>query len=44
MAHERERQLLIALYEGFRWREKVKKMSDAQVAAIYIRMRASGKL
>lgn len=33
----RKRDYVLSLYSGPRWREKVSKMSDAQVVAIYLR-------
>lgn len=32
-----KRDYVVSLYSGPRWREKVSKMSDAQVVAIYLR-------
>jgi hypothetical protein len=31
-------------YDSYNWRDKVDKMSDAQVFAIYTRFKASGKI
>jgi hypothetical protein len=41
---EAKRQELLKLYPSQKWRDKVIKMSPAQVTAIYIRIRDEGKL
>lgn len=33
----RKRDFVVSLYPGPRWREKVRKMPDSQVVAIYLR-------
>lgn len=45
MASDQEREELKKLYPGNkRWAEKVNKMSEEQVTAIYLRYRSEGKL
>lgn len=39
-----QREQLKALYPSYTWRNKVAKMSDSQVAAIYLRMKKEGKI
>lgn len=39
-----EREAVKAAYPSDSWKEKVDKMSPAQVTAIYLRLRAEGKL
>jgi hypothetical protein len=39
-----EREAVKAAYPSDRWKEKVDKMSPAQITAIYIRLKAQGKL
>lgn len=40
MANEKERQALLEAYSGQKWFDKVKKMSDAQVVAVYLRLKS----
>lgn len=44
MAMEKERQALLKVYKNPRWVDKVKKMKDAQVVAIYLRLKAQNKI
>ena len=44
MASNQEREALKKAYPSKRWAEKVDRMSEAQITAIYIRLRAQGKL
>lgn len=39
-----ERNALLRTYSGAGWKERVKKMSDSQVVAIYLRLKSQGKL
>lgn len=41
---EQEREEIKKVYPSQSWRDKVDKMSPAQVAAIYIRFKSQGKL
>ena len=41
---EKKRQELIGAYSGKQWREKVIKMSEAQVIAIYMNLKRQNKL
>ena len=41
---ERKRQALLSAYPGDKWAEKVKKMSEAQVIAIYMNLKRQNKL
>lgn len=38
------RSLVASAYQGKTWQQKVAKMTDAQVAAIYLRLRKQGKV
>ena len=45
----KKREAVMGAYDSTRmrnktWREKVKKMSDAQVTAIYLRLKGQGKI
>lgn len=40
----RKREALIALYPGFRWKNKVKNWPESQVIAVYLRLKAQGKV
>lgn len=40
----KERELLKEVYASKSWAEKVDKMSDAQVAAVYLRLKAQGAI
>lgn len=44
MADDRTRNILRGAYKSQTWKDKVDKMSDAQVYAIYIKFKAQGKL
>lgn len=44
MGYDKERELIKALYPYQRWYDKVNKMSDAQIIALYMRFKAQGKL
>lgn len=44
MSNNLEREELKKAYSGEKWTAKVDKMSDSQVTAIYIRLKAQGKL
>lgn len=41
---EQQRQALLGAYSGPKWQQKVKKMSDSQVTAIYLRLKQQNKL
>ncbi len=41
---EQQRQALLGAYSGPKWQKKVKKMSDAQVIAIYRRLKQQHKV
>ena len=41
---ERARQALLKAYPGKVWADKVNKMTDSQVVAIYMRLKAQGKI
>ena len=41
---KKERQLLKQVYPNKKWAERVDKMSDNQVVAVYMRLRVQGKL
>lgn len=40
----RKREALFAAYPGRRWRDRVMKMSDSQVVAVYMRLQSQGKV
>lgn len=44
MASNKEREALKKAYPSKKWAEKVNKMSDAQVIAVYMRLRLQGKI
>lgn len=44
MSNEQKRVMITKAYNGTSWAEKVKKMSDAQVHSIYMRLLYSGRL
>lgn len=44
MAAEAERQALLKVYKSQKWANKVKKMRDDQVVAIYLRLKSQNKL
>lgn len=44
MTDDKTRNMLRAAYKSQTWKDKVDKMSDAQVVAIYLRFKAQGKL
>ena len=44
MAYEKEREALKTVYSGAKWIQKVNKMPDDQVVAIYMRLKLQGKL
>lgn len=39
-----QREALMKVYTGPAWIQKVKKMTEAQVTAIYLRLKSQGKL
>lgn len=39
-----ERRALLDAYSGDRWADKVKKMTDGQVHAVYIRLKLQGRI
>lgn len=41
---QEERTALTSVYPGRAWSEKVRKMSDSQVTAIYLRFKEQGKI
>lgn len=41
---EAKRQAVMGAYSGKGWQDKVKKMSDEQVIAIFLRLKAQNKL
>lgn len=44
MSPERKRRAVTLAYPGYKWAEKVAKMSDAQVHVMYMRLLNNGKL
>lgn len=44
MSVSKEREAILQVYKSDSWAYKVSKMSDSQVVAIYIRLKAEGKL
>lgn len=40
----RKREALFAVYPSKKWSDKVKAMSDSQVIAVYLRLKAQGKI
>lgn len=44
MANEKEREALKQAYPSKRWADKVKKMPDDQVVAVYLRLKKQGKI
>lgn len=44
MAYEKEREALKKVYRSRKWWNKVNKMSDEQVAAIYLRLKKQEKV
>ncbi len=44
MSDMKEREQLKALYPSKKWAEKVDKMSESQVSAIYLRLKRQNKL
>lgn len=44
MASNHEREQLKKAYPNKKWAEKVNKMSDSQVAAVYLRLKQQGKV
>ena len=44
MATQTEREAVKKIGKSDKWKTKVDKMSDAQVTAIYLRLKAEGKL
>ena len=41
---EKKRQALLKAYSGKKWEDKVKKMSEGQVVAVYMRLKAQNKV
>lgn len=44
MSYEKEREIVKTLYKWRSWASKVDKMSDDQAIAIYMKMKAEGKI
>jgi hypothetical protein len=44
VASASKREQLKTAYSGKKWAEKVNKMTDAQVTAVYLRLKAQGKI
>lgn len=44
MSPEQKRAAITRVYPGDTWQERVEKMSDSQVSAIYLRLLDKGKL
>ena len=44
MASVNKREELKKVYPGQKWAEKVKNMTDAQVTAVYLRLKSQGKV
>lgn len=45
MAKDKEREHIISAYPDSKaWKEKVLRMTDSQVVAVYMRLRAQGKI
>jgi hypothetical protein len=44
MATQSTRNLLASVYKSKAWQQRVNNMTDAQVAAIYLRLRKQGKV
>jgi hypothetical protein len=44
MNTEQQRQELLKAYSSDSWKQKVSKMSESQIQAIYIRLKSQGKL
>lgn len=40
----KERAAVSAAYSGDKWAQRVKKMPDDQISAIYLRLKAQGKI
>lgn len=40
----KEREAVKAAYPSQKWTDKVKKMSDAQIIAVYLRLKAQGRI
>lgn len=40
----RKRLVVSQAYPGTRWQERVKKMPDSQIIALYFRLKAKGKI
>lgn len=41
---EKKRQALLGAYPGYKWAEKVKKMSDDQVIAVYMNLKRQNRI
>lgn len=44
MSNIREREALKKAYPSKKWADKVNKMSEQQVAAVYLRLKSQGKI
>ena len=44
MGNNKEREALKAAYPSNKWAQKVNKMSDSQVIAVYMRLKLQGKV
>ena len=44
MANEKEREQLKKVYPGHKWAQKVNGMTDAQVIAVYMRLKQQNKI
>lgn len=44
MANHNERMAVASVYSGKGWKDKVNKMGDAQVTALYLKFKADGKI
>jgi hypothetical protein len=44
MKIEKKREAVREAYSGEKWKDKVDKMSDDQITAIYIRLKTQGKV
>lgn len=44
MSPEQMRQQVLSAYEGDNWRKKVQNMTDAQLYAVWMRLKRSGRI
>ena len=40
----KKREALLGAYDGLKWADKVKRMTDQQIVAIYLRLKAQNQL